>query len=49
MILVDTSVWIDDIPRARPESLWTLDRRLRAIAAELGIAHVETDRTEGHG
>lgn len=30
-------------------SLWTLDRRLQAIAEELGIAHVETGETEGHG
>lgn len=30
-------------------SLWTLDRRLQAIAEELGIGHVETGETEGHG
>lgn len=30
-------------------SLWTLDKRLQAFAAELGIAHVETGGTEGHG
>lgn len=30
-------------------SLWTLDRRLQAISAELGIAHVETGETEGNG
>ena len=30
-------------------SLWTLDRRLQAIAEELGIAHVETGETEGNG
>ena len=30
-------------------SIWTLDRRLQAIAEELGIAHVETGEIEGHG
>ena len=30
-------------------SLWTLDRRLQAIAEELGIAFVETGETEGNG
>ena len=29
--------------------LWTLDKRLRAIAAELGIAHGETGGTDGNG
>ena len=30
-------------------SLWTLDKRLNAIAVDLGIAHVGTGGTQGHG
>ncbi len=43
MILVDTSVWIDHLRAAAAladdGALWTRDRRLAAVAAELGLAH----------
>ena len=41
MILVDTSVWVDLLASAAlatPAALWTRDRRLAAIAAELSLA-----------
>ncbi|MEO6944797.1 MAG: hypothetical protein ABI053_08815 [Lacisediminihabitans sp.] len=47
MILVDTSVWIDHLLASvlltAGASLWTRDKRLRAAAESLGVAHSPED------
>jgi len=37
MILVDTSVWIDHLLSGTAQ-LWTRDKRLAAVATDLGIS-----------
>ncbi len=50
MTLVDTSVWVDHLRHGDTALaaallggtwLWTRDKRLHAVAHELGLAHVE--------